>query len=189
MSYVLPIAALGYDAGTELRDVTLAEARSWECNRCGGCCAGDLPDDVVTKDDVTGLPLFVWTADDGLPEPDNLYTSRYGRPLLQPLVMGDGGVVRGHAWERDADARPYRAFRCSFLREEGHEHTTCTLQERFPHPDPQRPEQNRPLHCGEFPVFSGLVTLAVREHGSFLPATGSLPKCTWHGIRIVRDEE
>lgn len=28
MRYVLPIAALGYDAGVELHDVTLAEART-----------------------------------------------------------------------------------------------------------------------------------------------------------------
>jgi hypothetical protein len=183
----MPKPFLGYEEGDVLRDVTLAEARSWECNRCGGCCAGDLPDDVVKKDEATGLPLFVWTAENGLPEPEDLYASRYGRPMLQPLVMGDGGVVPGKAWERDADDAPFKAFRCSFLREDSDDHTTCTLKERFPDPDPRQPRENRPLHCGEFPIFTSLVTLAVREHGSFVPATGSLPKCTWHGIRIVRE--
>ena len=34
-AFVLPKDFLGYEAGTELRDVTLEEARSMECNRCG----------------------------------------------------------------------------------------------------------------------------------------------------------
>lgn len=187
MSYVLPVALLGYEAGTVLRDVTLKEARSWECNRCGGCCAGDLADDVVKKDEATGLPLFVWTGEEGLPEPDDFYASRYGRQMLQPLVMGDGGVTVGDAWEVDADARPYKAFRCAFLREDSDCETTCTLRERFPAPDPDMPEQNRPLHCGEFPVF-GPIKSVIQEHGSYIPATGSLPRCTWHGIRIVKDQ-
>lgn len=34
-AYVLPTPSAGYEAGTELREVTLAEARSWDCNRCG----------------------------------------------------------------------------------------------------------------------------------------------------------
>ena len=58
MTYELPIAALGYEAGTALRDVTLAEARSWQCNRCGDCCDGSR--EHVRKDEATGLPLFVW---------------------------------------------------------------------------------------------------------------------------------
>jgi hypothetical protein len=187
MTYVLPIPALGYEAGTALRDVTLAEARSWACNRCGDCCDGSR--DHVTKDEATGLPRFVWSEETGLPEPQDFYASRYGQPLLQPLVMADGGLEVGSAWERDADDMPFRAFRCSFLRADSPDHTTCMLRARYPDPSPRRPEQNRPLHCGEFPVFGSLIDLAIRDHGTYIPATGALPRCTWHGIRIVRQED
>jgi hypothetical protein len=101
--------------------------------------------------------------------------------------MSDGGVVPGDAWEVDADERPYKAFRCAFLREEAEGcATTCTLRERFPRPDPEKPEENRPLHCGEFPVF-GPIGPIIEEHGQYIPATGAFPRCTWYGIRIVKD--
>lgn len=179
MSYILPTDALGYPAGTELRDVPLLEARSWECNRCGGCCAGDLDDETVLKDEATGLPLFNW----GSRFPDDLYESRYGVRMLQPLVMSDGGVSIGEAFEQDANDKPYTAFRCSFFSQEADGCGSCGL--RAAEPDPENLATLRPRACGEFPIFGLDVDASIIEHGSFVPPVGSLPKCTWYGIRVT----
>lgn len=179
MSYVLPSDFGGYEKGTALRDVTLREARSWECNRCGGCCAGDLPDDVVKKDEATGLPLSVW----GSNAPDDRYEARYGKPLLQPIVLGDGGPQLGDSWEEDADGKPYRAFRCSmFSYEEEEECGSCALYEGA---DPTDISTLRPRNCGEFPVFGQAVDDTIIAGNAFVPMTGAFPRCTWYGIRVV----
>lgn len=177
MPYTLPKDFAGYEAGTVLQNITLRDARALECNRCGGCCAGDLPDDVVRKDPETGLPLAVWGAN----APDDLYEQRYGRRMLQPLVLGDGEVHVGEAWERDADDEPYRAFRCAFFSQEDGL-GCCELWDKA---DPSDEATMRPLNCGEFPVFGQRIDDAIIAGHPFVPAVGAFPRCTWYGLRIV----
>lgn len=176
--YTLPKAAYGYPAGTVLRDVPLLEARTWECNRCGGCCAGDLDDETVLKDEATGLPLFTW----GSRFPEDMYEKRYGKKLLQPIVMGDGGIEIGKEFERDSDDIPYTSFRCSFFSQEADGCGNCALYGKADFTDLSTV---RPRNCGEFPIFGLDVDSAILEHGFWVPPVGSLPKCTWYGIRLT----
>lgn len=176
-TYVLPEALCGYPEGTVLRDVPLREARSWECNRCGDCCDGTR--DGVVKDEATGLPKFTW----GEHYPEDLYKARFGQRLLQPIVMVDGGIEVGDAFEVDADGQPYTAFKCSMLRDCGGGKTACHLYGKDK--DPKDLSTIRPRNCGEFPVFGLLVDDAIISGQPFIPPTGSLPRCTWHGIRVV----
>lgn len=179
MTAVLVEPFLGYPAGTVLRDVTLAEARAMECNRCGDCCNGLRPN--VRKDEDTGLPLSVW----GSKFPDDLYEQRYGQHMLIPIVMGDGGPQFGEAFEIDADGKPYTAFGCSFLETHGPEspfESTCTLRGRE---DPADVSTIRPRNCGEFPVFGLDIDAALIDGHTFVPPVGPLPRCSWYGIRIV----
>lgn len=188
-TYALPQDFAGYEAGTELREVTLAEARAMECNRCGDCCSGMR--DGVKKDKDTGLPLVVW----GSKYPEDLYEARYGERMLRPIVLVDGGPVvakAGQGFETDADGKPYTAFSCAFLEEhhdgtdpEAGPETSCGLMCRHPRPDPQRIEQIRPRACGEFPVFGLDIDAALIGGQSYIPATGNLPRCTWYGLRVV----
>ncbi len=206
MSYILPIAALGYDAGTELHDVTLADARSWACNRCGDCCDGSR--EHVRKDEATGLPLFVWEAPDRAADPDRAQTAdplRYAPrldglpglqagPLLQPIVMLDGGIGVGVEFDRDNEGRPHTSFRCRALLD-----TPPSAHENEAPPGPEagcaiyEPPATagasvhgvRPLNCGAFPVFGTIVDDAIIGTGSYVPPTGALPRCTWHGIRVT----
>lgn len=171
--YVLPKDFLGYEAGTLLRDVTIREARAMECNHCGGCCDGTLPDDVVKKDPVTGLPLVVW----GSKFPEDLYEGRYGKRMLQPIVMGDGGITVGKEFEIDDDGKPYTAFKCSF-----HQDSRCSIYDKA---DPADISTIRPRNCGTFPVFGLEVDDAIVVGHAYVPSTGALPQCTWHGIRVV----
>lgn len=182
MGYKLPKDFAGYSEGTELRDVTLREARSWECNQCGDCCNG--LSDGVKKDEATGLPLFVW----GEQYPEDLYEERYGQRMLQPIVMGDGGPQVGEAFEIDADGKAYTCFSCSFLEQlhdgtgEGPE-TRCGLYGKDK--DPEDLSTIRPRNCGEFPIFGLHIDDTIIAGNTYVPATGALPRCTWYGIRIV----
>lgn len=188
MSYVLEQGIFGYEAGTELRDVTLREARAMECNRCGGCCSGLLPDDVVKKDPTTGLPLFIW----GSNLPDDNYKERYGKPMLQPIGFLDnsdempyqGRIGLVEAFEKDEQGQSYNCFSCTF-HSMGPDGAVCELKEKHGDGDPTESSTTRPLNCGEFPVFSPGVDNTLIDGHSYVPATGALPQCTWHGIRIV----
>lgn len=183
--YILDRPFAGYDAGTVLRNVTLAEARAIECNRCGDCCNGLR--DGVKKDEASGMPLFEW----GSKFPQDRYRERYGKELLLPIVRGDGGPDIGDDFEMavvNGKLRPFTAFKCSFLieHEAGAEYeTTCELKANYPDPDPKRLEQIRPRNCGEFPVFGLDVDATIIDGNSFVPPTGALPRCSWHGIRVT----
>jgi hypothetical protein len=177
VTYTLPRPFAGYDAGTALRDVTLTEARALECNRCGDCCNG--LSDSVKRDEATGFPLFTW----GSEFPEDLYAGRYGRPLLTPLVMGDGGIVPGERFDEDADGKPYTAFQCAFLETTDQDETTCGLYGKDH--DPADLATLRQRNCGEFPVFGLDVAGTIVDGNAFVPPTGALPRCTWHGIRVV----
>lgn len=175
--YTLPQDFAAYDAGSILREVSLTEARSWECNRCGDCCNG-LADD-VKKDPETGFPLFTW----GSRYPEDRYRARYGRELLIPLVRTDGGVGPGQDFERDADGKPYTAFVCSFLElPTDTEPAGCGL---YHGGNPADLSTLRPRNCGEFPVFGLDVDAVILEGRGYVPHTGALPRCTWYGIRVV----
>jgi hypothetical protein len=201
VSYVLPVATLGYDAGVELRDVTLAEARSWACNRCGDCCDGSR--EHLKKDEATGLPLFVWESHDRAADPARSQTAdplRYaprldGAPLLQPIVMLDGGIGVGAEFDRDIDGRPHTSFRCRALLDApdgpGGPEAACAIYEP-PAIFDTSVRGLRPFNCGSFPVFGTVVDDAIIASGVYVPATGALPRCTWHGIRVTgpwRDSE
>lgn len=187
----------GYAAGTVLLDVSLQAARAMECNRCGDCCNG-LREDVV-KDEATGLPKFTW----GSEFPADRYKARYGTEMLLPIVRGDGGPEVGDDFE-EMNGQPYTAFKCAHLVEHdqgpdwphdpldkdprpgGDCRTSCGLMARFgDNPDPNDLSQHRPRNCGEFPVYGSLVDSALIDGHSFIPATGVLPRCTWHGIRVT----
>ena len=175
--YVLPQDFAGYQAGDVLREITLAEARELECNRCGACCNGLSPD--VRKDPETGFPLFTW----GSKYPEDRYRARYGRELLIPLVRTDGGIGPGDDFERDADDKPYTAFVCSFLElPTDTEPAACGL---YAGANPHDLSTLRPRNCGEFPVFGLDVDAVVLDGRGYIPHTGALPRCTWYGIRVV----
>lgn len=186
---ILEVATQGYEAGTELRDVTLRQARTMECNRCGGCCSGLLPDDVVKKDATTGLPKFVW----GDKFPEDLYESRYGKPMLQPIgfldnsdempYQGRVGIV--DKFEEDETNQPYTCFTCSFHSMGSDNKAVCELLDKHGNGQPDDISTIRPLYCGDFPVFSTFVDDCIIDGKPFVPAVGSLPSCTWYGIRIV----
>jgi len=191
--YVLPVDTQGYEAGAQLRDVTLREARAMECNRCGDCC--NSLNENVKRDEVTGLPMVVW----GSKFPEDLYESRYGKRMLQPVgflddssempYQGRIGIV--DKFEEDENGKPYTCFSCAFHRQDTPEFSTCTLMETYSNPDPKKIEQLRPLNCGDFPIFGTSINDTLVAGHPFVPATGSLPRCTWHGLRIVgpyRDE-
>lgn len=150
--------------------------------------------DYVKKDEETGLPLYVWESPDRAADPARSQTAdpmRYadrfnGLPLLQPIVMGDGGIQLGETFERDALDRPYTAFRCrAFLSfPEGPEGPEggCAIY------DKTYLDENtnaRPYNCGSFPLFGTEADEDVVQTGSFIPPTGALPRCTWYGIKIV----
>lgn len=189
MPYRIPIAALGYDAGTPLRDVTLAEAQSWECNRCGDCCDSSRED--VRKDVATGLPLLVWESRERAADParsrtydPDRYADRFnGKRLIQPIVMTDGGIGVGKTFDRDVDGMPHTSFKCAALIEnpdgEGGPESGCALRATAEQ-DERRPEQ-----CGSFPVFGTIVSDAIVGSGYYVPPTGALPRCTWYGIRVT----
>lgn len=186
---ILEVATQGYEAGTELRDVTLAQARAMECNRCGGCCSGLLPDDIVKKDPNTGLPLFTW----GTKYPVDLYESRYGKPMLQPIgfldnsdempYQGRTGIV--DKFEEDEANKPYTCFTCSFHSMAADNKAHCQLLDNYRDGQPNNLSTVRPLNCGDFPVFSTTVDDTLVAGHNFVPPTGALPACTWYGIRIV----
>ncbi len=169
----------GYDAGQTFVDMTLAQARAIECNRCGDCCNGLNPD--VKKDEATGLPLFTW----GSKFPEDLYEARYGLPLLVPIVLGDGGPEFGSAFELDADEKPYTCFACSFHRQDSSDVSTCELIERFGEGEPSDISTIRPRACGEFPVFGLDIDATIIDGHPYIVPTGALPRCSWHAIRIV----
>lgn len=171
-TYTLPKAMLGYDKGYVLKDVSLTEVRSMECNRCGDCCDSSRPD--VKLDPDTGLPLWVW----GSNLPHDRYRLRFGEEMVKPLIRGDSEMVEAKDFEYDADNKPHRSFRCRFLLEEENGQTRCAIYEQ---PEPER----RPLNCGSFPVFGLELDDAILDHGFFILPTGALPRCTWYGIRAV----
>lgn len=173
----MPKDMLGYEKGRLLVNVSLREARSMECNRCGACCDG-LSDNVL-KDEATGLPLFTW----GSNAPEDLYAERYGERLLNPIVMGDGGPVVGDDFDVDADGKKYTSFKCSQL--SAADENGCFSCGLYFNADPLDISTVRPRNCGEFPIFGLDVDAAIIDGHGWIPATGSLPKCTWHGIRVV----
>lgn len=190
MSYLLEQPAGGYEAGTELREVTLKEARAMECNRCGDCCNG--LSDGVKKDEETGLPLFVWGDD----FPKDLYKARYGQPLLQPIgfldkkakelpYQGEIGLVEN--FEVDVEGKSHTCFTCSMLQDypqglDGPE-TGCALYGQDK--DPNDLSKIRPLNCGTFPVFDTAIDDTLVDGHTYIPHTGALPRCTWYGLCIV----
>lgn len=186
MGYILPKPFLGYDEGFELRDVTLREARAMECNRCGDCCDGLRED--VKKDEITGLPLSVW----GSQFPKDLYEKRYGKRLLQPIVMVDGGIDIGEKFEINSDGKPHTCFSCSMLvnKPEGEDgpETGCAIYQKEREVDASKKENLkyiRPRACGDFPVFGAEASLPLVDGHTFVPPTGAFPRCTWYGIRII----
>ena len=181
--HVLDRDRVGYSAGTSLFNLTLAEARALECNRCGDCC--DTTSEHVRTDKAVGLPLFVWdkrTDDAAFHLPEDRYEKRYGRPLIRPVVRGDGELVIGKEFERDGNGEEHRSFSCAALVRDADDpdKTACSLYGNY------RPDPARPYNCGAFPVFGMEADQAVNVGGEYIPHTSALPRCTWYGIRIVR---
>jgi uncharacterized protein (DUF779 family) len=181
-AYTLPAPAVGYPAGMVLTDYTLKEVRAMECNQCGDCCDGTSPH--VKTDPVVGLPLFVWDKpdeDSAFHLPEDRYAARFGRPLIQPVVRGDGGLVVGGSFERDGHGDEHRSFQCAAFVRESDDRGGCSLWGN------RAPDPERPYHCGAFPVFGMEADQAVRLGGAYIPHTSALPRCTWYGMRIVKE--
>jgi len=177
--------SVGYEPGVILRDVTLTEARAMECNRCGDCC--DTTSEHVLLDRRTGLPRFVWTKpgmDTSFELPEDRYAKRYGRPLIMPVIRGDGELVTANEFERDANGEEHRSFQCRALQAtDDPDVKHCELYAHRGDAD-----ANRPYHCGAFPVFGLEADQAINIGGMYIPHTAALPRCTWHGIKIIREQ-
>jgi Fe-S-cluster containining protein len=158
--------------------MTLDEARTLECNRCGDCCDGTS--EFVATDPIVGLPLFVWTRDgdeNAFDLPEDRYEERFGHALIQPVIRGDGGLCVGEEFERDGAGQEYRSFKCAALRADDDGLTSCRVYDERP--------SVRPYHCGSFPVFGMEADIAILNRGEYIPHTAPLPRCTWYGVRIV----
>jgi len=144
-----------------MRYLTLAAVRALECNGCGDCCDSRRTDG-----------FWTWP---GLPE--DRFTSIVGEPLITPLERVEGGWTP-RAWrEEDALELSGTRFQCAAFRPQEDGRGLCG-----------RHDQPRPPICGQFPVWGPLEDELAREPEVPLQ-TGSLPRCTWYGMTVVRDDD
>ena len=148
---------------TPLRYLTLAEARSLECNGCGDCCDSRRTDG-----------FWSWPA---LPRGQYRRLGG-GEPLIIPLErIGDGWQDRAPL---PADARsltPTR-FRCTAFTPQPDGSGLCGIHDR-----------RRPKICGEFPVFGKEIERRLAQEGRVRLQTGAFPRCTWHNVCVTADSD
>ncbi len=147
--------------GATVRYVTLAEARTLECNGCGDCCDSRRTDG-----------FWTW----GTLPADQYATECGGQPLIIPLErVGDGWRDRPHE-PSDESALSGTRFRCSAFEPQDDGRGLCG-----------RHGQWRPPKCGEFPVWGADVEGELAAVGLVVLNVSAFPRCTWHGMTVVRD--
>jgi hypothetical protein len=152
-----------------VRYLTLAAARSLECNGCGDCCDSRRTDGYWTWGN---LPA------------DGYASQCEGTPLIIPLERIEGG------W-RDRTHRPSdigelsgTRFRCSAF-------TPTPASEEHPAGGGacSRHDRWRPSPCVEFPVGDPNLAADVERLGAVPLETQAFPRCTWYGVTVVRDDD
>ncbi len=143
--------------------ITLADARSLECNGCGDCCDSARTDGYWTWGEL----------------PTDQYRSMYGgEPLIIPLARTDEGWVERPREDADGSAYTPTRFRCAALRPQPDGRGLCGIH-----------DQDRPPRCDEFPVKVIGLEEELEECGEFLLTTSAFPRCTWYQMTIVRDDD
>lgn len=149
--------------GVPTRYVTLDYARSLDCNGCGDCCDSRRTDG-----------FWTWGA---LPA-DQYRAHCEGQPLIIPLERSDAGWRdRAHQPE-DESALSGTRFRCAAFQPQDDGRGLCG-----------RHGQWRPPKCGQFPVWGSDIDDELAATGSATLNVGAFPRCTWHGMVVVRDDD
>jgi Fe-S-cluster containining protein len=151
------------DVTSGTRYLSLKAARAIDCNGCGDCCDSRRTDG-----------FWTWAA---LPA-DGYRDINGGDPLIIPLERVDGGWRdRVPVPEDDLEFSPTR-FRCAAFvpREDG----TASCRNH---------DSRRPTACEQFPVWGPDVERDLMERGEAVLQTGSLPRCAWFGVVVVKDDD
>ena len=149
------------DATAATRYLTLEATRALECNGCGDCCDSRRTDG-----------FWTWAA---LP-PDQYSNLNRGEPLIIPLErIDDGWRDRPHIPADDLEFSPTR-FRCDAFLPLDDGNALCRIH-----------DSERPRPCEQFPVWGPDLERELHERGEAVLQTGSLPRCTWHGVVVVPD--
>ncbi len=150
------------------RYLTLAEAKSLECNRCGDCCSSTSD---LTKDENS---WFHWGT---LPKHQYRGMGK-GKPLIIPLELV-GGVYQDREW-RDGDQRNETtdvAFRCSQFSRDGDGLASCGLH-----------DAKRPRPCGQFPLDYPHIAKQLTEGRYIKSRAAQFKRCTWYGVMLIPEE-
>lgn len=147
--------------GARSRFVTLAQARALECNGCGDCCDSRRTDG-----------FWTWGA-----VPADQYRAQCGgSPLIIPIERGEGSWRdRAHQLD-DSSALSGTRFRCSAFQPQEDGRGLCG-----------RHGQWRPPKCGEFPAWGADIEEELVATGLATLHVGAFPRCTWHGMTVVRE--
>jgi hypothetical protein len=161
-------AMFGYDPDEygppdNVRYMTLAEARSLECNLCGQCCGSEHADVPDVRDYTFGpIPSHQWAHLNG------------GAPLIIPLTPAS----RPRAWQpadEDPDTAP--PFRCAALSDAPDGTTRCALW-----------QAKRPPPCDPFPVGPKHYPTDLRSGIYILLNTKYQRLCTWVDVLVCPDD-
>lgn len=145
----------------DVRYVTLEYARALECNGCGDCCDSRRTDGYWT-----------WGA---LPA-DQYASQAGGEPLIIPLELTDDGWRdRAHRPEDEHGFAGTR-FRCAAFLPQADGRGLCGRHGEW-----------RPPKCADFPVSVASIEVDLAETGEAQLSVGAFPRCTWHGMTVVRD--
>ncbi len=148
----------------ELRYLTLADARSLECNGCGDCCDSRRSDG-----------YWAW----GSLPPGQFRELNGGAPLIIPLERTGAGLTaegwrdRPRTPEDGSELFPTR-FRCRAFRPQPDGRGLCG------HHDRERPDR-----CGEYPVHMPHIESELAELGEVVLNTSAFARCTWYRMVVV----
>jgi len=148
-----------------VRYMTLAEAKSLECNLCGQCCGSE-------EADLIGFPLRQYTFG-GIPE-HQWRKLNGGQPLIIPLTPSG----TGRAWRpADADDGKPPAFRCEALQHASDGTTRCGLW-----------QSRRPPACDSYPVNIKHYADDLRRGAYVLLNTQYQRLCTWVDVLVCPED-
>ena len=149
--------------GTEVRFLSLGEARAIECNGCGDCCDSRRTDG-----------FWTWGS---LPA-DQYAAMTRARPLIIPLErVGVGWRDRAHEGADALSLTPTR-FRCVAFEARTDGGGACGVH-----------DQQRPQQCEEFPVWGVAIEADLREHGEVWLQTEAFSRCAWFRVCVVGEED
>ncbi len=96
-------------------------------------------------------------------------------PVIPIERVADGWRDRAHH-SADESALSGTRFRCTAFQPQDDGRGLCG-----------RHGQWRPAKCGEFPVWGADVEDELAATGMAVLHVGAFPRCTWHGMVVVRD--